>query len=70
MDSNDWQERHIGRSWTGTPLEDTCPCPKEPCGLVRQGSANPDCPEHPIARAKSIRQSHRARHCPAAKESP
>lgn len=25
---------HIGRSWTEHPIEDTCPCPQEPCGLI------------------------------------
>jgi hypothetical protein len=55
---------HIGRAWSGTEIENTCPCPKAPCGLVIQGQADPDCTQHPIARAKTIRQSHRAEDCP------
>lgn len=57
---------HVGRSWVGTPLEDTCPCPKEPCGLVDITRANPDCTQHPPTRYKSMRQGHSADVCPAA----
>lgn len=56
---------HIGRSFNGTRLEDNCPCPKAPCGLVIQDEIDPACTEHPGERAKSIRQSHRADECPA-----
>lgn len=59
---------HIGRSWSGTFLEDTCPCPKAPCGLVDMDRTDPACPEHPAERVKSIRQSHPASACPAATE--
>lgn len=55
---------HIGRSWSGHFLEDTCPCPKAPCGLVNVDQADPACPEHPAERSKSIRQSHPASECP------
>ncbi len=55
---------HIGRSWVGSRLEDECPCEQEPCGLVSQRNAHPDCAEHPVQRGKSIRQSHRAGDCP------
>jgi hypothetical protein len=65
---DDWAGHHVGRSWTGTPLEDACPCPKQPCGLVRQGDAHPDCREHPIGRAKSMRQGHPADKCPTTTE--
>jgi hypothetical protein len=56
---------HVGRSWVDTRLEDVCPCPKEPCGLVVLARADPDCPEHPPARFKSMRQGHPADRCPA-----
>lgn len=56
---------HIGRSWSGHPLEDDCPCPKAPCGLVDMDRTDPTCPEHPAERCKSIRQSHPASACPA-----
>ncbi|MFI7191438.1 hypothetical protein ACIBQ0_17025 [Nocardia nova] len=53
---------HVGRSFSGHPLEDECPCPKEPCGLVRLENAHPDCEQHPN---KTLRQGHRADQCPA-----
>jgi hypothetical protein len=56
---------HIGRSWSGHPLEDNCPCPKAPCGLVDMDQTDPACLEHPAERVKSIRQSHAASACPA-----
>ena len=55
---------HIGRSWSDTRLEDECPCPKEPCGLVRMGSTDPACTEHPWQRNQTMRQIHTARACP------
>ncbi|MFE2994135.1 hypothetical protein ACFXG4_03875 [Nocardia sp. NPDC059246] len=55
---------HIGRSWSGTQLEDTCPCPKAPCGLVDDMNVDPDCGQHPYSRSKTIRQSHPADECP------
>lgn len=57
---------HMGRSWSGHRLEDNCPCPKAPCGLVIAVQANPECEEHPWVRAKSIRQSHHKDDCPGA----
>ena len=59
---------HIGRSWSGHPLEDGCPCPKAPCGLVDVDRTDPACLEHPAERGKSIRQSHSASACPAKPE--
>lgn len=56
---------HIGRSWTGHHLEDTCPCPKAPCGLVPLRTATEGCREHHWSAAKSIRQSHPASACAA-----
>lgn len=57
---------HIGRSFSGHFLEDECPCPQEPCGLVAVESVDPTCPQHPVERSKTIRQSHLAEHCPGA----
>lgn len=61
---------HVGRSWSGTRLEDACPCPKEPCGLVDTSKTDPSCPEHPEVRAKTIRRSHPATECPGAGDQP
>ena len=55
---------HIGRSWTGHPLEDGCPCAKAPCGLATT-PADPDCPEHAWRAAKTLRQMYAAAECPA-----
>ncbi len=55
---------HVGRSFEGHPLEDECPCPKEPCGLVMLSRAAPECDQHPMSRNKTIRQSHLAERCP------
>lgn len=55
---------HMGRSFAGTPLEDNCPCPKAPCGLVDIENVHPECGEHPYYRAKTMRQGHRADQCP------
>lgn len=54
---------HVGRAWAGTALEDGCPCPKAPCGLV-DTAVKPlgGCPQH--AMNQSIRQSHTAADCP------
>lgn len=57
---------HVGRSWSGAPLEDACPCPQEPCGLVVLGRAHPACAEH--NGRKTIRQSHRAQDCPGSEQ--
>lgn len=56
---------HVGRSWTGHSIEDDCPCPSQPCGLV---TINPDCPQHSLMAAKTIRQSHTPQKCSAANE--
>lgn len=53
---------HMGRSFHGTRLEDDCPCPKEPCGLV--GDPVDECEEHPLSAGKTIRQMHSAKQCP------
>lgn len=56
---------HVGRSWTGHRLEDGCPCSKGACGLAAE-PFDPTCLQHPQARAKTIRQGHRAADCPGA----
>ncbi len=53
---------HWGRSWDGHPLEDACPCPKEPCGLVSR--PDPDCEQHAPRFAKTMRRGHKAEDCP------
>lgn len=61
---------HIGRSWTSHDLEDECPCPQAPCGLVPFDTVVAECPQHHWSAAKSIRQSHPADACPATPEEP
>lgn len=55
---------HIGRSFDGHPLEDACPCPQEPCGLIDVSRIDPTCGQHALAAGKTIRQSHTAERCP------
>ena len=57
---------HIGRSWSGTDLEDGCPCVKAPCGLVVLSGTAPDCREHGyVDGPKTMRQGHPVERCPA-----
>jgi hypothetical protein len=57
---------HMSRGWPGhTHVEDACPCPQEPCGMVAYGRIDPHCQEHPPERGKTIRDSHPASLCPA-----
>jgi len=59
---------HMGRQWHGHDIEDECPCPKAPCGLVDTTQRLPTCEQHnpadPIA-ARTMRQNHPADACPA-----
>ncbi|MFJ2298126.1 hypothetical protein [Oerskovia paurometabola] len=55
---------HIGRSFDGHPLEDTCPCPQEPCGLIDVARIDPTCPQHALAAGATIRQAHIPERCP------
>jgi hypothetical protein len=57
---------HIGRSWVSHYIEDECPCDKAPCGLAISG--HPDCPEHSLGAAKTLRQGHRSDDCPGPTE--
>lgn len=60
---------HIGRSFGSMRhLEDGCPCPKEPCGLVDRAKVVAECQQHPVGRMKTIRQSHEAKDCPGNRE--
>lgn len=56
---------HVGRSWSGTKLEDDCPCEKAPCGLV--ASMNDSCSQHSPFAIKTIRQMHTENDCPGGK---
>lgn len=56
---------HVGRSWSGNPLEDECPCIQVSCGLVALEDANPDCEQHGINHfPKTMRQGHMEDKCP------
>jgi hypothetical protein len=58
---------HVGRSWSGSFLEDSCPCKQESCGLIAQEDADPDCIEHGINHTpKTMRQAHFSDECPGA----
>lgn len=53
---------HSGRAWSGHVIEDKCPCPQQPCGLVKLSEADPECPEHRMD--KTLRQGHAEKDCP------
>jgi hypothetical protein len=54
---------HIGRSWSGSAIEDACGCVKAACGLV-DSSIPAVCDQHEASR--TIRQGHPASRCPGA----
>jgi hypothetical protein len=56
---------HLGRSWIGHPIEDGCPCGQAPCGLVDDTLISPDCDQHGMGAAKTMRQIHTSNACPA-----
>lgn len=56
---------HIGRAFVGHAIEDACPCPQEACGLVGMEKVDPSCPQHVFTAAKTLRQGHAHRDCPA-----
>lgn len=68
MRNKPWEHSHIGRSWVGHPIEDECPCPQEPCGLIDYMKIDPKCPQHAITAGKTIRQTHWAEECPGASD--
>jgi hypothetical protein len=55
---------HVGRSFSGSTIEDACPCPQEPCGLIRMDRARAGCLQHALGRAKTMRQAHPGGECP------
>ena len=55
---------HMGRSFVGHPLEDACPCPKAPCGLIISDQIDESCDQHPMRHGKTYRQGHRPEDCP------
>lgn len=55
---------HVGRTWSDNRLEQLCPCPLEPCGLVALDKTHPECEEH-TTRARTMRQIHEAADCPS-----
>jgi len=60
-----WNDNmHIGRSFSGTRLEDACPCEKQLCGLVKISDISKDCTEHNLLAGKTIRQMHSDEECP------
>lgn len=62
-------ELHVGRHWPseygkrGT-LEEECPCPTEPCGMIAESKIDPECPQHSMKAGRTIRASHYAVDCP------
>lgn len=65
-----WRSIHIGRSFPGIyHVEENCPCPQLPCGLVEINHAvEIDCPEHNPVHAKTFRSNHRADQCPGVRD--
>lgn len=57
-------DMHMGRSWSGSRLEDACPCPQEACGLISGRRASPDCDQHRLGSGKTMRQIHVEDKCP------
>jgi hypothetical protein len=55
---------HFGRAWAGSAIEDVCPCPQEPCGLV--STSVPECEQH--TRNRTVRQGHPASRCPGQRQ--
>lgn len=61
---------HIGRRFIGTEIENDCPCPQAPCGLVSERQADPACTDHHPNHAPTIRQGHADSACPGPKRTP
>lgn len=64
--STEYLNLHVSRSWKGMghPLENECPCFQEPCGYVSLDNVDPECTQHGILGAKTIRDSHYEKDCP------
>lgn len=58
----------MGRAWSGHAIEDTCPCPQEPCGLIDVDRADEKCKEHGWYAFKTMRQGHKAEDCKGGNE--
>lgn len=56
---------HWGRAFHGHEIEDACPCPQAPCGLVDAPTVDQACEQHGWRFAQTTRQGHRADACPA-----
>lgn len=56
-------EWHYGRQWEGHLIEDECPCPQAPCGLVAGADTDPACPQHSLRASKTMRQGHLLENC-------
>ncbi len=70
MSSEDMLHYHVSRHWSGPgPLEEDCPCPKEPCGFVAGDRADWECDQHHWRFAKSMRSGHSPENCPGPKGS-
>lgn len=57
------EDFHMGRSWSGHHMEDECPCPQEPCGLIARDKVVETCPQHYFGRSKTMRSIHRVEDC-------
>lgn len=44
-------------------LEDKCPCPQSPCGLIAFNDINEDCPYHSETAGKRVKQAHLPEDC-------
>lgn len=55
--------QHLGRFWSGHPLEDACPCPQAACGLVSTDTIDPACDQHALNAARTMRKVHDATAC-------
>lgn len=55
---------HMGRSFVGHHIEDQCPCPKAPCGLVISDQIDEACEQHAFRFSKTYRQGHQPEDCP------
>lgn len=54
---------HMGRSWSGHHMEDECPCPQEPCGLISRKKVVDNCPQHALGSSKTMRSIHLEEDC-------
>lgn len=55
---------HISRTFTGHSVEDACPCPQAPCGLVIVAAIVHTCPQHGKIGRGTILAMHEGEDCP------